>query len=154
MVAPTLLKTIGLKFARSVLDKSIDPEQKLWRAVVVNAFDETLITQSDRKSSLIKINAHNWIIGNTFDFRSTCEWGTLDPDDMVECYISALKSRKVFFTQRQVAWKKYDKLYRKMMAINNKIIRKERRKDVVKYRIYVKSLPDIAISTIFVSKLL
>ena len=41
-----------------------------------------------------------------------------------------------------------------MMAINNKIIRKERRKDVVKYRIYVKSLPDIAISTIFVSKLL
>jgi len=73
---------------------------------------------------------------------------------MVECYISALKSRKVFFTQRQVAWKKYDKLYRKMMAINNKIIRKEKRKDVVKYRIYVKSLPDIAISTIFVSKLL
>ena len=53
---------MGLKFARSVLDRNLEPEQKLWRAVVVNAFDETLINQSDRKSSLIKITAHNWII--------------------------------------------------------------------------------------------
>ena len=62
MVAPYLLQKMGLKFARSVLDRNLDPEQRLWRAVVVNAFDETLINQSDRKSSLIKITAHNWII--------------------------------------------------------------------------------------------
>jgi len=41
-----------------------------------------------------------------------------------------------------------------MIATNNKIVRKEKRKDVVKYRVYVKSLPDVPISTIFVSKLL
>ena len=39
MVAPHLLQKMGLKFARSVLDRKLEPEQKLWRAVVVNDFD-------------------------------------------------------------------------------------------------------------------
>ena len=68
VASPYLLHKIGLKFARSILDKNLNPEQKLWREVVINAFDETLILQSDRKSSLIKISAHNWIIGGDKDF--------------------------------------------------------------------------------------
>ena len=151
MVAPHLLEKIGLRFARCVLDKNILPEQKLWRAVVINAFDETLITQSDRKSSLIKIYAHNWIVSKNKDFRIVCEWGTLDPDDMFQCYHNALKTKKVFFTQRQVAWKRYDAIYRKMMSEDNKVVKKIKRKEVDKYRQFVKNTPDIVISTIFVS---
>tara|TARA_R100001086_G_scaffold230247_1_gene150439 strand:+ start:591 stop:1055 length:465 start_codon:yes stop_codon:yes gene_type:complete len=151
MVAPHLLSKIGLRFARCVLDKSLDPEQKLWRAVVINAFDETLITQSDRKSSLIKIFAHNWIVSKSKDFKIVCEWGTLDPDDMYQCYHNALKQKQVYFTQRQVAWKKYDTIYKKMLSEENKIAKKIKRKQVDRYRQFVKDTPDIVISTIFVS---
>ena len=151
MVAPHLLTTIGLRFARSVLDKNLDAEQRLWRAVVINAFDETVITQSDRKSSLIKIYAHNWIVSKNKDFRVVCEWGTLDPDDMFECYHKALKSKQIYFTKRQVAWKRYDNIYKKMLSEENKIVKKIKRKEVDQYRQIVKNTPDVVISSIFVS---
>ena len=151
MVAPYLLQKMGLKFARSVLDRNLEPEQKLWRAVDVNAFDETLINQTDRKSSLIKITAHYWIIEARDNFRLACEWGTLDPEDMHECYVRALKKRNIYFTKRQVAWKEYDNVYKKMISEDNKIVRKVKRKEVDAFRKYVKNIPDMVISTIFVS---
>tara|TARA_S200002703_G_scaffold28304_1_gene24072 strand:- start:67 stop:534 length:468 start_codon:yes stop_codon:yes gene_type:complete len=151
VASPYLLHKIGLKFARSVLNKNLNPEQKLWREVVINAFDETLIVQSDRKSSLIKISAHNWIIGGDKDFKQVCEWGTLDPEDMQDCYARALKKRQVSFSQRQVAWKEYDKLYKRMISEDNKIVRKIKRKEVDDFRKKVKSIPDTLISTIILS---
>tara|TARA_R100001224_G_scaffold41175_2_gene23678 strand:+ start:531 stop:998 length:468 start_codon:yes stop_codon:yes gene_type:complete len=153
VASPLLLRTIGLKFARSVLDKRLDPEQKLWREVVINAFDETLITSSDRKPSLIKIAAHNWIISESDDFRKVCEWGTLDPEDMKQCYIRALQRRAVTFTQRQIAWQKYDSLYRNMTHEPLKEIKKIKRKKVNTYRDKVNQIPTTLISSIVISVL-
>ena len=92
VASPYLLHKIGLKFARSVLDKNLNPEQKLWREGVINAF-----------------------------------------------------------SQRQVAWKEYDKLYKRMISEDNKIVRKIKRKEVDDFRKKVKSIPDILISTIVLS---
>ena len=59
LTSPHLMRTMGLKFARSILDaEKLDAEQKLWRAVVVNALEDSMIIQSDRKASLLKIFAH------------------------------------------------------------------------------------------------
>ena len=55
LTSPHLMRTMGLKFARSILDaEKLDAEQKLWRAVVVNALEDSMIIQSDRKASLLK----------------------------------------------------------------------------------------------------
>ena len=70
---------------------------------------------------------------------------------MHECYVRALQKRSIYFTERQVAWKEYDKLYKKMISEDNKIVRKVKRKEVDAFRKYVKNLPDMVISTIFVS---
>tara|TARA_R100000657_G_C4671372_1_gene115935 strand:+ start:333 stop:800 length:468 start_codon:yes stop_codon:yes gene_type:complete len=151
VASPDLLRKIGLKFARSVLDKNLDPEQKLWREVVVNAFDETLISSSDRKPSLIKISAHNWLLSESDDFRKVCEWGTLDPEDMRECYKRALMRKTVTFTQRQVAWKKYDTLYRDMIREPLKEMKRMKRRKVDRYRDEIKQVPTSLISTIVLS---
>jgi len=153
VASPLLLRTIGLKFARSVLDKRLDPEQKLWREVLINAFDETLITCSDRKPSLIKIAAHNWIISKSNDFRKVCEWGTLDSEDMRECYIRALQRKAVTFTQRQIAWQKYDSLYQDMTREPLKEIKKIKRKKIDMYRNEIKKIPTTLVSSIVISVL-
>ena len=103
---------MGLSFTRSVIDKKLNPEHKLWRAVVINAFDDTMITLSDRKSSVQKIEAHNWIIQESRDFREVCEWALLDPEEMREHYISALKRKVIAFTKKQVRWAEYNKIYK------------------------------------------
>jgi len=151
VASPILLRRIGIKFARSILNRHLNPEQRLWRAVVINAFDETLISQSDRKASLIKINAHNWLLSKSDDFRVVCEYALLDHDDMKECYEEALSKQSVFFTKRQVAWKEYDKFYRAMLSEETKLVRKIKRKEVDQFRKKVQELPDTIISTIFVS---
>ena len=70
---------------------------------------------------------------------------------MHECYVRALKNRNINLTKRQVAWKEYDNVYKKMISEDNKIVRKIKRKEVDAFRKYVKNIPDMVISTIFVS---
>jgi len=110
--SPYLYKLMGLSFTRSVIDKKLNPEHKLWRAVVINAFDDTMITLSDRKSSVQKIEAHNWILQESRDYREVCEWALLDPEEMKEHYISALKRKVIAFTKKQVRWAEYNKIYK------------------------------------------
>jgi len=110
--SPYLYKLMGLSFTRSVIDKKLNPEHKLWRAVVINAFDDTMITLSDRKSAVQKIEAHNWILQESRDFREVCEWALLDPEEMKQHYISALKQKVIAFTKKQVRWAEYNKIYK------------------------------------------
>tara|TARA_R110000796_G_scaffold146832_6_gene263535 strand:- start:2599 stop:3066 length:468 start_codon:yes stop_codon:yes gene_type:complete len=149
--SPHLLQVMGLKFARSILNKDIDGEQKLWRAVVVNAFDDTLIELSDRKMSLFKISAHNWILKCSKEFELVCYWGKLDPDDMVECYIKALQHHNIKFNERQLMWKQYDNLYRKMLSAENKFDKKVKRKKVDDFRKIVLNTPTTYITTVVLS---
>ena len=110
--SPYLYKLMGLSFTRSVIDKRLNSEHKLWRAVVINAFDDTMITLSDRKSSVQKIEAHNWILQESRDYREVCEWALLDPEEMREHYINALKRKVIAFTKKQVRWAEYNKIYK------------------------------------------
>ena len=135
--SPYLYKLMGLSFTRSVIDKRLNPEHKLWRAVVINAFDDTMITMSDRKSSVQKIEAHNWILQESRDYREVCEWALLDPEEMKEHYINALKRKVIAFTQKQVRWAEYNKIYKALFCDINldqkKLIRRrldELRKEI------------------------
>jgi len=135
--SPYLYKLMGLSFTRSVIDKRLNPEHKLWRAVVINAFDDTMITMSDRKSSVQKIEAHNWILQESRDYREVCEWALLDPEEMKEHYINALKRKVIAFTKKQVRWAEYNKIYKALFCDINldqkKLIRRrldELRKEI------------------------
>jgi len=150
--APVLLKTMGVRFARSVLaDIYLDAEQKLWRAVVINALEDCMVEQSDRKNSLIKINAHNWILSNSKSFDLVCHWGGLDPDVVEASYKQALCTKKLNFTKRQIAWFEYDKVYKKLLSCNNKFYQKKIRKQLDCMRVNVKATPVTYVSTTFLS---
>ncbi|MAZ72429.1 MAG: hypothetical protein CMC70_04710 [Flavobacteriaceae bacterium] len=150
-VSSVLLKTMGLKFARTLAnDEKLEPEEKLWRSVVVNALEDTMLLHSDRKASLDKISAHNWILKRKKDFDLVCYYGQLDPDDIMESYIKALRLQNIRFTERQVMWHVYNKVYISMENLSKdekKIIRK--RLDSIRKTVYATSTEFT--STIFVS---
>ena len=149
--SPELYRKMGLKFTRIFVSSQVfTPEVKLWRAVVVNAIEDCTNLHSDRKNSLQKIYAHNWITSRCKDFDEVCYWGQLDPDDIEECYTTALKNKKIIFNERQVKWYSYDKLY-KQMIYSEPAIRKLLRKKLDKMRFVIKNTPTIFCSTIFVS---
>ena len=150
--APVLLKTMGVRFARTVLaDIYLEAEQKLWRAVVINALEDCMVELSDRKSSLIKINAHNWVLSGNKNFDVVCHWGGLDPDVVEESYKQALCTKRLNFTKRQVAWFEYDKVYKTLLSCNSKCYQKKIRKQLDCMRVNVKATPVTYVSTVFLS---
>ena len=62
--SPYLYKLMGLSFTRSVIDKKLNPEHKLWRAVVINAFDDTIIIGFSKNHETLEkfVNGHYSIL--------------------------------------------------------------------------------------------
>ena len=57
-----LLKLMGTNIAADIVaENHVCNEQKLWRHVILNAFEDTRILSIDRKTSLQKCDAHYWI---------------------------------------------------------------------------------------------
>ena len=88
-----------------------NPEEKLFVYILINAIEDVMVHQSDRKSSLIKCEAHNWLISMNDDFCSICEYGLLNPIMIHGSYLQAVKDRKIKFTQRQIQWNMYHNTY-------------------------------------------
>ena len=81
---------------------SFTPETKLWRRVISHALEDTLIINSDRKKSLAKVKAHNWITSQQKDFCHACYHADLDPDMIHETYIKMIKQGLIKFNARQI----------------------------------------------------
>jgi len=115
---------MGIDFATiAIKTEELQPEQRLWRGVLVNAIEDTLISQSDRKSSIIKLEAHDWIINNGEDFEKVCYWSGFTPEHIHEKYILAIKRGDIKFNFKQVAWGKYYlqyKLYKKCQELESR----------------------------------
>lgn len=149
-----LLRAIGINLARSIVSQQeLSPEEKLWRCVILNAFEDTFVTHSDRKNSLKKLEAHNWIISMCRDFENVCFCAELDPQLVKEAYIKALKGKNIRFTKRQLMWFKYNKLYSRMKDLPCKEKQRLVRKKVNELREDVFMTSTEYVSTVFLSVL-
>jgi len=115
---------MGISFAETALKtQELLPEQKLWRGVLFNAIEDTLVVRNDRKSSINKLEAHRWIMDMGVDFEKVCYWAGFDPDHVKERYILAIERGDIWFNCKQVAWDKYYqqyKLYKKSLETEAK----------------------------------
>jgi hypothetical protein len=121
---------MGINFATEMVKQNKSNEVRMWRAVINNAIGDVTADLSDRKSSLLKMEVHSWIMDNTKDFQLVCYYAELEPDDVRRQYIRAVQDKKIIFTDRQLKWKKYNDNYQKLKDIPNKEDRRELRKIV------------------------
>ena len=145
---------MGTSFASVLLNTTEVPsEQKLWRGVLCNALEDASLEQNDRKSSIYKSQAHNWILTKSEDFATVCYWAGFTPEHINEKYTKAVQNFDITFTNKQVAWAKYYIQYNKYK--NNKdpdskkyhkIRMEQLRKNVIDATTYI--ITSIFISTI------
>jgi hypothetical protein len=99
---------MGIKIATVLLDQErYEPEQRLWQAVLVNAFEDVISNASDKKSAIAKWQAHNWFTKDEKDLESICYLAGFDPEYVQERYHIAVDTNKIKFNERQIAWGKY-----------------------------------------------
>jgi hypothetical protein len=120
-----LLKIMGINFATEMVKQDKSSEIKLWRAVINNALGDVILTLSDRKSSVQKMQVHHWIMNNDDDFQQVCYYAELEPSNVQLQYIRAIKKGTITFTDRQIKWKKY---YDNFQILKNEKDKEERKR--------------------------
>ena len=126
---------MGINIAQEVVAQNYQSaDQRLWRHVLLNAFDDARLEQSDRKSSIYKMEAHEWIAADSKDFQTICWWSGWDPEEVRGRYMKAVKKGDVTFNDRQVKWIKYYKKYLQLKKIPTKEERAPVRKALQKAR--------------------
>ena len=128
--SPDLLRLMGTNIAQDIISEThVCNEQKLWRHVILNAFDDVRMLAGDRKSSLNKCDAHFWI-STSKDFEQICWWAGWEPDNVRYRYTKALKEGLIKFKRRHFLWHEYSKLFERLKQLVNKDERKELRRQV------------------------
>ena len=133
--------------------KNLLPEERLWRSVIINALEDTQIVHVDRKNSIAKLKAHNWIIGNEEDFQNICIWGELEPDIINSHYRNLLKKKIVRFTDKQILWYRYDLFSKTLNQVSDERKKKVLRRKIRDMRELICATPGQLVSTIFLSVL-
>ena len=129
-----ILKIMGLKIAEKLVEKSLDPEIRIWRGVISMALEDVLITNQNRTESVLKGEAHDWFCNDSEDFKFVCNQADLEPKYVRIRYLNALEDGKIKFTQRQHLNIKYTKEYEKLRKAKNKEERKQFFKNIEKLR--------------------
>ena len=144
---------MGINIAQEVVAQNYQSaDQRLWRHVLLNAVEDTRLEQSDRKSSIYKMEAHEWIAADSKDFQTVCWWSGWDPEEVRGRYMKAVKNGGVTFNDRQVKWVKYYKKYLELKSIPTKEERAPVRKALEKARMAVFNATTTLVSTFTVSQ--
>ena len=121
---------MGTNIAADIVEENhVCNEQKLWRHVILSAFEDTKVMSGERKSSLQKCDAHFWI-AKSLDFEQICWWAGWEPDNVRYRYYKALKSGDIKFKRRHFLWHQYDLLFQRLKVEEDLDKRRELRRNV------------------------
>ena len=112
---------MGINISKDIVAQNhASAAQRLWRRVLLNAVEDAQLLQSDRKSSIYKMEAHEWIAKDDKDFQTICWWSGWDPEEVRTRYLKAVRRGDITFNDRQVKWIKYYKKYLELKKIPTK----------------------------------
>lgn len=121
---------MGIRIAADIIEENhISNEQKLWRHVILNAFEDTRCDAADRKSSLQKCDAHFWI-ARSEDFDQICWWAGWEPDNVRYRYRKALSAGDIKFKRKHFLWHEYNLLYTRLKDEKDNDLRRELRRNI------------------------
>jgi len=113
---PSLLRILGTEMAAEILKEDKSPEQKLFQAIVIQAFEDALTTHGSKQESYLKKDAHDWFLAYDDTFNNICWYAGFDPELIHERYKKLIEENKVVFTELQKSWVKYRSLYKDYRA--------------------------------------
>lgn len=118
--------------ANELIKPKVDPEQRLFQAIIVQALEDALSVSVFKKESYWKHDAHKWFLGNTPDFQDVCWSADLDPEFIRDEYIKMIREKKIYFNKLQMSWINYRELYKLYRNANSKEERKKIRELIMK----------------------
>ena len=121
---------MGTSIASDIISENhVCNEQKLWRHVILNAFEDVKILAGDRKNSLNKCDAHYWI-AKSKDFEQICWWAGWEPENVRYRYLTALRQGLIKFKRKHFLWHEYNLLFQRLKNETDIEIRRTLRRNI------------------------
>jgi len=125
---------MGIELASIILNSQKSTEERLYQAVVIQAFEDCLYNSGGKNEAYNKKEAHDWFVDNSEDFQQVCWLGGFDPDNVRERYLKLLKEKKIYFSDVQLYWLEYKQAYADYREADDKETRRDVKKRILKVR--------------------
>ena len=103
---------MGTSISYALLDTARPCEQRLFQAIIVQAFEDALNPSPTKTETYYKIDAHNWFTYPDTMFEKICWLAGFDPDIITDRYKRLQDTGQVTFSKTQKTWVQYRKLYK------------------------------------------
>ena len=138
--SPHLLKIMGTNLATEFVREPKIPDQRLYQAVIIQAFEDCLYTLGGKQEAYYKKDAHEWFLNKSPDFEKICYMAGLEPDMVHRRYKRCLEEKIIVFTEVQRYWIEYKNEYKNYRAADSKEERRyvKKRIDMIRDRLGLK----------------
>ena len=136
--SPNLLKNLGIKLAMEFLKEKRPPEIRLFQAILLQAFEDSMSVSNFKKDTYWKEDSHKWFLENSIDFQDVCWNADLDPQVIREEYLKLIKKGVVKFSKLQKSWMNYREYYRAYRRAKTKEERAEVKKKIFSDKIRIR----------------
>ena len=116
--SPHLLKSLGTNITSVLIQENRPCEQRLFQAIIVQAFEDALNPSPTKTETYYKIDAHNWFMYPDTMFEKICWVAGFDPDIITDRYKRLQDTGQVTFSKTQKTWVEYRKLYKDYRSAN------------------------------------
>ena len=121
---------MGTNLATEIIREPKIADQRLFQAIIIQAFEDCLYTLGGKNEAYHKKDAHEWFINRNKDFEEICYMAGLEPDMVQTRYKWCLKEKIIVFTEVQRYWIEYKNEYANYRACDSKEERRSVKKRI------------------------
>ena len=136
--SPSLLKNLGIKLAMEFVREKKSPEIRLFQAILLQAFEDSMSVSGFKRDSYWKEDSHKWFLENSEDFQNVCWQAEMDPQMIREEYLKLIKKGIVKFSKLQKSWLNYREYYKAYRNAKTKEERAEVKKKIYSDKVRIK----------------
>jgi len=125
---------MGIKLASDFVREPVSKEERLWKAVIIMAFEDCLNKGGTKIEAYRKQDAHTWFISESEDFQNVCYMAEIEPLRVRNRYLELLECGKVGFTKLQAEWLNYRDHYSMYRGALDKVQRQRIMEQITRIR--------------------
>ena len=136
--SPGLLKNLGIKLAMELTKYKEVAEQRMFQAILVQAFEDALNQSAFKKETYWKEDSYKWFLEDGKDFQFVCWNADMDPQVVRDEFIKLMRKGKIKFTELQRSWINYREFYKHYRNAKTKEERAEVKKKIYSEKIRIR----------------
>ena len=125
-----LLEILGINIARELTREQRLPEERLFQAIILQAFEDALSIGEMKQDTYAKQDSFNWFSTISDDFDTVCWFANFDPEIIRNKFNELVRNKTIHYTKKQLKWLRYRFLYKQYREVETKQERRQILKEI------------------------